>query len=121
MLKYGLAALLGGLLVFGSLPATAGTSQQVCAMNASDCCCGAHQCSDNRSAPCISCVFEKTNSALLATQVTAKPRVSVALYFLPKNESAGIHSLFAQSVRDLNPSPPSGGPPHQALLRLWLI
>jgi hypothetical protein len=121
MLKYGLAALLIGLFVFGATPARAAAPQQVCAMMGSDCCCGASHCPVKGSDFCVSCVRQKTNFAVVTMQVAAKPRVSVALYLLPESKPADVRSLLAQSIRGLNPSPPSGGPPHQALLRLWLI
>ena len=45
---------------------------------------------------CVSCVREKTDHAVVTIQVTAKPRVSVALYLVPESKAAGFRSLFAQ-------------------------
>lgn len=119
MLKNGLATLLAGLLVFGATPATA--PQQACTMIGSDCCCGACHCPVKDGDSCVSCVREKTDLAVVATQPVAKLRVGIALYLLPKIKPADVRPLFAQSIRGLDPSPPPGGSAHQALLRLWLI
>jgi hypothetical protein len=120
MLKNGLAALLVGLLVFGATPATA-ASQQACAMIGSDCCCGACHCPVKGGDSCISCVRAKTDPAVIAIQPAAKLRISIALYLLPESKPADVRPFFARYIRGLDPSPPSDGSAHQALLRLWLI
>ena len=121
MLKNGLAALLIGLLVLGAIPASTAAPQQACTMIGSDCCCGACHCPVKGADSCASCVQEKTDLAIVTAQPVVKPRVSVPLYLLPANKPVDVPLLFARSLRGLDPSPPSGGSAHQALLRIWLI
>jgi hypothetical protein len=121
MLKHGLVALLVGLLIFCGTPITAAASQQACAMMGSDCCCGTCHSPAKSANSCFSCAREKANPGVLTTQVTVKPRINFALYHLPQNKPTDVRPLFAQYVRGLDTSPPSGGSAHQALLRLWLI
>jgi hypothetical protein len=121
MLKNGLAALLTALFVFGGIPATAVAPQQACAMGGCDCCCGACHCPVKGGHSCVSCVRAKTDLAVIATQPVVKPRISIALYLLPESKPADLRPFFARYIRGLDPSPPSDGSAHQALLRLWLI
>ncbi len=121
MLKNGLATLLIGFLVFGATPTPTAASQLDCARVASDGCCGACHCPVKGYDSCVACVQEKTNLAVVTMQMAAKPRVSLALYFLPESKSAEGRPFFSRSIPGLDPSPPSGGSFRQALLRLWLI
>ncbi len=121
MLKNGLAALLIGLLVFGAVPATGATPQESCPTVGTRCCCDTCPCPVKDGVSCVSCVPEKAHLTLVPLQETAKPRVDVALYLLPVSQSIDVRPFFARSIRGLDPSPPSGGSAHQALLRLWLI
>jgi len=121
VLKNGLAALLIGLFVFSATPATATAPNQACAVIGSDCCCDSCPCPVKGGESCVSCVPEKINLAVVASQPVAKQQIRVALYLLPANKPVNVSSFLARSIRGLDPSPPSDGSAHQALLRLWLI
>jgi hypothetical protein len=121
LVQIGMIVLTMGL----SMPPSLGSDSSGPTMK-SCCCSGDAVCACPHEKPCadlcrVGELPAHGRDVVTGSALTASPRLSVALFTLAPVQHATLAALPKSRQWEVNVSPPFGGSPPQAILRLWLV